>query len=192
MNSTPEPCSVALKEWAVICRALETGQQTLLLRKGGIREGAGGFQPEHERFWLYPTQFHQGAEQLAAEFVPLLNNLDAPANGLVQHRNLAQVTAVSHLGRLEQAAALRGLHGWSDEVIAKRFHYRDPGLLVLVLRVYRCQFEHQVKESSAMAGCKSWVELPQALATGQLAAVLDDIQWSEVTREIASRLAMAH
>jgi hypothetical protein len=33
----------ALKEWAVVCKALEEGRQILLLRKGGIMEYKQGF-----------------------------------------------------------------------------------------------------------------------------------------------------
>ena len=34
--------SVAFKEWASVVRALETGQQTVILRKGGIAEEGRG------------------------------------------------------------------------------------------------------------------------------------------------------
>ena len=36
----------ALKEWAVVARALGSGRQTLLLRKGGIHERRGEFEVE--------------------------------------------------------------------------------------------------------------------------------------------------
>jgi hypothetical protein len=51
--------SIALKEWATLCRALETGRQIILLRKGGIYESAGEFEVEHRRFLLFPTYLHQ-------------------------------------------------------------------------------------------------------------------------------------
>ena len=47
----------AFKEWAVVCAALATGQQSLILRKGGIHEGRDGFRVEHREFWLFPTVF---------------------------------------------------------------------------------------------------------------------------------------
>ncbi len=37
---------IAFKEWAVIVDALGRGDQILILRKGGISEGRGGFQIE--------------------------------------------------------------------------------------------------------------------------------------------------
>jgi hypothetical protein len=187
---TDPTCNVALKEWAVICRALETGQQTILLRKGGIAEGQGGFRPEHERFWLYPTQFHQGTEQLTTSAGKLLadsQELRTPSGELIL-RSLATVANVQYLDRLEQALALAGLHGWSDDVVRQRFAYRQPGLFLFVLRVYRSEHSHEVAESATMAGCKSWVDLPEALAEGQLLPVLTDEQFADQERLIRHRL----
>jgi hypothetical protein len=42
----------ALKEWAVVCRALEEGRQVMLLRKGGILEYRQGFEVRHEKFLI--------------------------------------------------------------------------------------------------------------------------------------------
>jgi hypothetical protein len=184
--TTDPTCDVALKEWAVICRALETGQQTILLRKGGIAEGQGRFRPEHERFWLYPTQFHQGAEQLTASAADLLAASQdlRTASGELVLRSLATVSQVQYLERLEQAMALAGQHGWSDDVVRQRFAYRKPGLFLFVLRVYRSDLSHEVAETAAMAGCKSWVDLPAALAEGRLQPVLTDEQFADQERRI--------
>ena len=54
----------AFKEWAVIVDALGHGGQILILRKGGISEGRGGFAVEHPRFLLFPTLFHQQRESV--------------------------------------------------------------------------------------------------------------------------------
>ena len=34
---------MAFKEWAVVVDALLRGEQVIILRKGGLREGRGGF-----------------------------------------------------------------------------------------------------------------------------------------------------
>src|SRR5437660_10113016 len=60
----PQSLNVALKEWAVVCRALEQGRQILLLRKGGIYESAGEFEIEHRQFLLFPTYLHQNLKML--------------------------------------------------------------------------------------------------------------------------------
>src|SRR5687767_8620791 len=62
--SWPASLSVALKEWAVVCRALESGAQMILLRKGGIYEAAGEFELEHRQFLLFPTYLHQNLNML--------------------------------------------------------------------------------------------------------------------------------
>src|SRR5271154_4893658 len=63
-QTLPSQIAVALKEWATVCRALESGRQILLLRKGGIYEAAGEFELEHRRFLLFPTFLHQNLAML--------------------------------------------------------------------------------------------------------------------------------
>lgn len=185
-------CATALKEWAIICRALETGRQTILLRKGGIAEGPGGFYPEHGFFWLYPTQFHQGAEQLVPAFAPLLNEIDEmrTAAGQVVIRTWAVVEQIEYLTGIDQVLALSGLHGWTDEVVRQRFDYKRPGLFLFVLRVFRAAESVAVTESVAMAGCKSWVELPAPLSFDNLPPVLADAAHERAVAEIRRRLAL--
>lgn len=184
-------CNTALKEWAVICRALETGRQTLLLRKGGIAEGAGGFRAEHDRFWLYPTQFHQSADQLSPEFESLLGDVDQlrTDDGRIVVRTFAVVEQVEYITHLEKALSLRGLHGWSDAVVEQRFAYKKPGLYLFVVRVFAATNSTAVTESTSMAGCKSWVQLPAAIATNEVTPVLDDAQFQPALAEIRQRLA---
>ena len=55
-GSLRSPASVALKEWAALVAAVGEGKQTILLRKGGIREGP--FKPVSSSFYLFPTAFH--------------------------------------------------------------------------------------------------------------------------------------
>jgi len=53
----------ALKEWATVVNALENGDQTVLLRKGGILEDSSGFVVESEKFFLFPTFEHNIRKQ---------------------------------------------------------------------------------------------------------------------------------
>lgn len=41
-----EPTTPALKEWASAIKALETGRQIMVMRKGGIVEETRHFEPE--------------------------------------------------------------------------------------------------------------------------------------------------
>ena len=72
----------AFKEWAVIVDALGRGQQILILRKGGISEGPGGFQVEQPEFLLFPT-LEQDIDTREAR--PVLEN-EAFARKLAQFR----------------------------------------------------------------------------------------------------------
>ena len=76
----------ALKDWAVICRALAEGRQALVLRKGGIAEHSGDFTLEHDRFWLFPTYVHQQRAGIRPEAAPLLEQAEAgrPPEGVVR------------------------------------------------------------------------------------------------------------
>src|SRR5436309_15831329 len=55
---------IAFKEWAVVADAIGRGDQIVILRKGGISEGRSGFEVEHNRFFLFPTLFHQQRESV--------------------------------------------------------------------------------------------------------------------------------
>ena len=131
--------SVAFKEWAVICRALAEGRQSVILRKGGIAEAGGAFRPEHAEYLLYPTYFHEHREGVKPDFVSLFDAAEAekPEPGTVRFTHFARVTDVTHVTDLDAALALDALHAWTPEVVRKRFEYRTPGLFVLAVRVFR-------------------------------------------------------
>src|ERR1700722_8531099 len=65
----PTSLNVALKEWASVVRALETGRQIILLRKGGILEQGEKrqFQMDQKEFLLFPTYLHQSRGELKPE-----------------------------------------------------------------------------------------------------------------------------
>lgn len=156
---------VAFKEWAAVCRALAAGTQTVILRKGGIAEVGGEFRPEHARFWLYPTHFHeQQRAGLKPEFLPLIDaaEADRPPPGTVRLTHFVEVIEVKHLTDLADALALDPLHVWSADTVRQRFHYRTPGLFALTARVWRGPTV-VVPERPEYAGCKTWVELDPSL-----------------------------
>ena len=154
--------AVAFKEWAVICRALAAGRQRVILRKGGIAEAGGVFTPDHDRFWLYPTHFHEQQQAgVKPEFLPLLAEAEAEraAPGTVVLTHFAQVTAVTFVDDLDALSRLDPLHAWTAEVTTQRFHYRRPGLYVLGVDVFRAREPVTLVEQPGYAGCKTWVQL---------------------------------
>ena len=172
----------ALKEWAVICRALAEGRQAVLLRKGGIAEASGVFKVEHTRFWLLPTYAHQHRQGVKEEALPLLEQAEAdrPPPGLLRLTHFAEVAGVYHVQDVVSVLKLSGLHLWSDETAHARFSYRQPGLFVLPVRVYRAAQPVELADSPRYAGCKSWVDLDEELPTEAAVPVLDDREFREV------------
>ena len=96
---------------------------------------------EHTRFWLFPTYAHQQERGVAAEYRPLLAQVqtDRPPEGTVRLTHFAEVPCVYHIDELEKAWKLAGLHGWSQETVEMRFNYREPGLYVVPVRIYRAR-----------------------------------------------------
>src|SRR3954453_4204985 len=60
--------AAALKEWAIVCKAIEDGKQVLLFRKGGIMEYRNGFELKHKVFFLFPTFEHQSIDSIQNEY----------------------------------------------------------------------------------------------------------------------------
>jgi hypothetical protein len=172
----------ALKEWAVICRALAGGRQALLLRKGGIAEHSGQFQVEHRWFWLFPTYVHQQKDGIVPEAVPLLEQAEAerPPQGIVRLTHLAEAVESYHVRDLATAEKLAGLHIWSPQTVRARFEYRRPGLHVLLVRVYQSPQGFDLPETTEYTGCRSWVELDRALPTDGATPVLEEGAFEEV------------
>jgi hypothetical protein len=166
----------AFKEWAVICKALAEGRQALILRKGGIAETGGRFHVEHNRFWLFPTYVHQQETGIRPEALPLLSQVlaERPPEGVVRLTHFAEVTGVYHVHDLVPALMLPHLHFWSEETVRKRFAYQTPGLFVVPVRVYRAAQAHELPNTPTYQGCRSWVELEQALSDHDAVPVLSD------------------
>lgn len=181
----------ALKEWAVLCAALATGRQTIVLRKGGVEEAPDGFEPQHREFWLFPTRFHQSADELVPDAAPLLAaaERDRPPEGVLR---LSLYAEVIDIGRIVDEAALPrldGLHVLAPATVRERFHYRSPGLSVLTLRVHRREEPFQLHAAPHYAGCHSWVDLRNKLPTSGLTPVMFDADFLSAAARVQLALA---
>src|SRR5438094_8099234 len=108
----PQKLSVALKEWAAVCSALEEGRQMILLRKGGILEAIGGFELEHPQFFLFPTFLHQNAQMLKEpERKRLVILKEEPAEIILS--SAATVTDIIRLRDRAQMDRLEREHIWT-------------------------------------------------------------------------------
>ncbi|MCA9052744.1 MAG: DUF1802 family protein [Planctomycetaceae bacterium] len=165
----------ALKEWAVVCAALAEGAQALVLRKGGIAEGPDGFQAEHPEFWLLPTQFHQSANQLRPDAGRWIERAAAyaPPAGKLSIDLYAVVESVRRIVREDELEELIPQQILARDTVLQRFHYRQPGLFALELRLWQRESPWTLPDLPAYAGCHSWVELDRTLSTDGLRQVVD-------------------
>lgn len=160
----------ALKEWAIVCKALEEGRQVLLLRKGGIMEYRQGFEIKHNKFLLFPTFEHQSKEYIQPDYI---DNLDI----ILQHqltdpyhptansgRNkltlYAKVIDVKEVGDKSIIRKLEKYHIWNDRYVNLRMDYNPKKpMSVLLLRVYKMNNPIEVDIIPEWAGCRSWVSI---------------------------------
>ena len=185
----PTSLQVALKEWAVVCRALESGRQLLLLRKGGIYEAAGEFELEHREFLLFPTYLHQNPQMLKsgdqAGYEP---HAAEPAE--VSLSAAGVVTDILQLTSRQQMNKIDDEHVWTSPLIDMRFNYRPENpLYLLLVRAYRLHARVTIANTPAYAGCKSWVPLDQPVQLGDALPVLDDVKYEARRKSILERIA---
>jgi hypothetical protein len=189
--SWPASLSVALKEWAVVCRALESGAQMILLRKGGIYEAAGEFELEHRQFLLFPTYLHQNLNMLKPQhhggFEP---RSDEPDH--VMLRAAGDVTDIVQLQSRAQMDAIDAEHVWTKPLIDMRFNYRPENpLYLLLVRGYRLPQPVTIQNTPSYAGCKSWVPLEEPIALGDLTPVIDDTSYETRRQRILAVIKQA-
>src|ERR1043166_5648139 len=156
LHSTLAAMSIAFKEWAIVCAALGRGEQSIILRKGGIAEGRAGFRFKHDEFYLFPTLFH---EQIEKTTLPSSTPIPAVDPGLIQIELFARVEWTASITDLDVARKLAPFHVWRDEVIEERFHYDDKQELYLAFtRIYRLPHPWIFPDAPKYRGFRSWGE----------------------------------
>ena len=176
----------ALKEWAVAVNALEQGETILLLRKGGIRESGGRFEVDRDEVLLYPTYEHQQPELLKPEYAMQV----APvASGWHPDRirigSWAKITDIVPVLDETIVNALLPFHVWNEKFIRDRLKWkpRQP-VYVLLLRAYKLPQAHQISYRAEYGGCRSWIDLNEAIAIEAANPVLDDATYKQKVSEI--------
>jgi hypothetical protein len=165
MNKIPN--HTALKEWASVIEALGRGDQVVLIRKGGLADQ--NFSLEAERFYLFPTNYHDAGGELA------LSEAEGPAHVRITHWAEAvmakgQIRDVKTLQRLETLTIL------DREVIETRYRFRpDQALNIIAVRAYRLAKPVDVVMKPEYVGCKSWVSIDEEIdIDGSVPALSDD------------------
>ncbi|MBI4234066.1 MAG: DUF1802 family protein [Chloroflexi bacterium] len=176
----PASCGLALKEWAVTLRALDQGEQVLLLRKGGIREPGKEFRVLYPEFLLYPTFEHQREELVQPRWRPALRETVAQGESKehVTFTHFARLHEVIEVSDQEKVDALAPCYLWTTDYAEKRLHWKPRKPLAVVLtRVYRMAEPKTVPILSEYSGCTSWVTLAQQVPIGALIPVLGEVEF---------------
>lgn len=184
---------ISFKEWAVIADALGTGRQIVILRKGGISEGRGGFQVDHPEFLLFPTLFHQQRESVLPEAQARFDQLEFPAADILRLEYFCRVIAWRRIESLAEAQKLEDQHVWRPEVIAERFEWgRSKAIFALAVRTYVLPKRIDLPMSPAYGGCKSWIELEKDIDVSAAQPVLSDTEFAERLKRFETSVDLTH
>ena len=164
MNTT-----TAFKEWSLVCDALGSGIQSVILRKGGIHEGRGGFSFDQDQFALFPTMFHEQEKHLRDGFQTPANKSQAEEYQLEDEVTIncwAQLSCVWNLNTWQPIRELEPHHIWSRSTIRERFEWSKssgdlPGIKMALVRVYRLGQPWIIRYQRNHGGCRSWLELQE-------------------------------
>jgi hypothetical protein len=174
-----------LREWADTVERVRDGAQVVLIRKGGISEGTGGFQAESRSFVLLPTLYHQHQARPPA--------LQAKLGLEVR----CELVGAAELPSDTDLSPLAGFHGYDAEQLRARVAYRPQRpLTVMVVRAWRWSPSVELETAGLPGACRSWVmwEWSGALPEGR--QVVDERTleraWDVVRRLAASRREVAH
>jgi hypothetical protein len=151
----------ALKEWAVVCKGLEEGRQTILLRKGGIMERKDGFELKHNDFYIFPTYEHQSRELLQQDYADKFEAIlqRKPLDDQIAIYLYAKVIFITETFNREMLYDLRDFHIWNEKYINLRMDYNpEKPLSIVLIRVYRLNTALNVTLSPQQAGCRSWID----------------------------------
>lgn len=181
----------ALKEWAVVCKALEEGRQVVLLRKGGILEYKQGFEVKHEKFLMFPTFEHQSKDHLQADYAGKLDEVlkEQPAAGTNVMTSYAEVVDIKEITDRAAFRPLEKYHVWNESYVNARMDYNPKKpMSVILLRVFKLDKPVSVDTKAEWAGCKSWIPVDIDVAG---APVLDNLQFNKIASEVKGVLSIA-
>ncbi|MEO9364961.1 MULTISPECIES: DUF1802 family protein [Candidatus Nitrosocaldus] len=181
----------ALKEWAIVVRAVEQGKHFILFRKGGILED--GFSVASNEFLLFPTFEHQSRQYIKDEYRLDYDMLEvhAPVDKVVI-RSAARVASYYESSDKSRLLKLNRYHIYNDLFLDYRMQWnRDKPVSVMLVRAYRLEEPIVVDMKGDYYGCRSWIRLDQDDLKGVRIGkpVVDDIIFDRIKREVDGVMA---
>ena len=183
----------ALKEWAAVCEALKDGTQTVLIRKGGIREEEGVFRVDDGEFFLMPTYDHQTLRLVRPDHATWVQRAtETPHHPeSVQIDAYAVVDTVAIVKDEHRLGEIAHEHIWNEEYIRMRLDFNpyDP-LYVMFLRAYRLPEHFEMPMKPEYGGCKSWVTLERSLSTAGAVPAISDVELASRRNDVLRALGV--
>jgi hypothetical protein len=159
MNKLPN--HTALKEWASAIAALGSGEQVILIRKGGIADPKFGLEASH--FYLFPTNFHEGGAPPTPAAVPITH--------------WCEVVHTWELRDLEALLRLEPQVVFDRNTLETRYRFRpDQAIHVIGVRTFALPSPASVPMTQRYEGCRSWVSLDEEIDIDGSRPVLSDAQ----------------
>ena len=173
MNKLPH--HTALKEWSNVVAALGRGEQILLVRKGGIADPSFGL--DADRFYLYPTYFHQGESEAR------------PSVDITHWCEVARTWTVDDFSILERLAPQVVL---PQETLVARYRFRpDQALYVIAVRTWELARPQHVQYRENYGGCKSWISVDEEIDVEGSRPVLSEDELAARIEQVAVTLSEA-
>ena len=153
------PNHTALKEWSTAIESLGRGEQIVLIRKGGIADPTFGV--EAERFYLFPTYFHQGV------------TVPPPA---VDITHWCEVVRTWRVREREVLFRLEPLVVFNRAALEERSKFRpDQAAHVIAVRTYALPAPMTIANKDDYAGCRSWISIDDEIdIDGSSPAISED------------------
>ena len=153
------PNHTALKEWASVIDALGRGEQIILIRKGGLADPKFGL--EADRFYLFPTNYHEGGAH-AAPTIPITHWCE-----------------VAHTWQTRDLDALYRLEAFvifDRQTLETRFRFRsDQAINILAVRTYALPKPVSIAKRASYDGCRSWLSIEEEIdVEGSLPVLRDE------------------
>jgi hypothetical protein len=149
---------IALKEWNSVIAALGSGEQFILIRKGGIADAAFGL--EANRFYLFPTNFHEGGGQ-------------SPSPVPITH--WCEVVRTWQVRDLDTLLRLEPLVLFDRATLEQRVRFRpDQAIYVIAVRTFELRKPANVEMKEDYGGCRSWISVDEEIDVDGSRPVLSD------------------
>lgn len=175
------PNQTALKEWAAVIGALLAGDQIILLRKGGMADTSFGI--EAERFYFFPTNFHQGENQFKPEFAHHARGASPSDSSRIVIDGWGEAVSSQRCSDLERLMRLDPFVIFTHDTIQQRYRFRaDQAVHLMVVRAWRLPQPVAVENRAEYAGCRSWVSLDDEIEIAGSIPALPDGKFQERLR----------